>query len=357
MRILYLKSELDKSKLVQKKVKVTRKDGTTFYRKQWVVKSVDNLEQQLSQDELKWGEHCRDYLSNTDSDEQIRAKNPNIPFPDKINASQEEIDFANNAVREYNAKAQYGDPSTYVKKYKGISSSEYRRLKKASLPEDVPEEVRKVYNSAVNAERDISRVLDRITEETGGILYGKDFRIKEGDSFWRKIQKEHKRINSDSKSKEYSLEEVASSNTDTIRYTNISQPDDLVKNFEKTKETLEKSGCKLVRLHNLFTDSRIGMNCLECIFQHPSGQKFELWFHTPETKHVQDNGGHKVYEALRVMDNKEDQKKCEQIIIEMNYKCKFPKGIEKIQNINLEENFNLTKYKFYDKIRLNHRDV
>ena len=300
MRILYLKSELDKSKLVQKKVKVTRKDGTTFYRKQWVVKSVDNLEQQLSQDELKWGEHCRDYLSNTDSDEQIRAKNPNIPFPDKINASQEEIDFANNAVREYNAKAQYGDPSTYVKKYKGISSSEYRRLKKASLPEDVPEEVRKVYNSAVNAERDISRVLDRITEETGGILYGKDFRIKEGDSFWRKIQKEHKRINS---------------------------------------------------------DSRIGMNCLECIFQHPSGQKFELWFHTPETKHVQDNGGHKVYEALRVMDNKEDQKKCEQIIIEMNYKCKFPKGIEKIQNINLEENFNLTKYTFYDKIRLNHRDV
>lgn len=331
--------KLDTRSLVLKKKKVRGKNGKVFYRKYWTRKE----ESAIDTDEHIWGRGCKNYLSNTKSDEQIKQENPDIPMPEKISASEEEREFADNAVKEYNAKGQYGDPSTYVKKYKNVDSKEYRRLKRESLPDDVPNDVRKVYNDAIIAEKEITDILEKVSKSTGGTMFGKDFRIKEGDSFWRKVQKEHKRINSNLNDENFnpkSLSEVAKANTDTVRYTNISQPENLVSDFKKTKKALEDSGCELVKVHNNFTDPKWALNCLECIFQHPSGQKFELWFHTPETKHVQDNGGHKYYEALRVMDNEKDQRKCEQVVFEMFYKCKFPKDIEKISNFNnIKESF------------------
>ena len=338
---------LDKTKLVQKDVQYRMKNGGVGTRKAWVKASEDQPtdkqpKQQEDDDgkqkttkpddkaEVKWGEGCTNYLNNHQTDAEIKASRPDFPWPEQIKATPEQRAFADKAVKEYDAKKEYGTPSEYVKKYKGVNSEAYCSLKKASMPADAPQSVKTIYDRAVDAEPQITKVMQQVAHETGMKMFGYDYRIKEGDSFLRKIRKTAKDQNKPEA-------QVAEENTDTVRYTAISQPDQLVTDYNKTIRALQDAGNTVDHVINHFTNTKLAMNCVEVVFKNPSGQKFELWFHTPETKHVQDNGGHKYYEALRVMDDPADQKKCEQVNFELFYKCQIPQGIESIKTTKNKE--------------------
>lgn len=302
---------LDKTKLVQKEITVQTKRGT-HTRKQWVRAS----------EEPKSSTSPRTPVM---SDEEFKKSRPNLNWPERINATTDEWDFADNAVEEYRKSQKFSIPTEYVQKYKGVTPETYCQLKMESLPEGTDDGLREEYLKAIAAEPEITKVVQSVIAETGGQLFGTDFRIKEGDSFVRKMQKTAKQTGK-------TPQECAQANTDTVRYTNLSDADNLVADYHKMTKALIDAGNKPVIVHNLWQEPHLGMNCIECVFEHPSGQKFEIWFHTPETKHVQDHGGHRYYEAFRVMDDKEQAAKIEQVCYQMYYSCPIPKGIEDIKD-------------------------
>ena len=184
----------------------------------------------------------------------------------------------------------------------------------------------KAYNREVANEPAITEALKKIAEANKLKMEGLENRIKTKASYLRKINKKT-RGSTDPKI----IKGITESANDTIRYTYMGEPEKLVDNFETVSRELKDQGYTLIDINNTWIDKKNPYNGLNTTFETPTGQKFEIQFHTPESLRVKEEM-HKLYEEQR-LETTPPQRKVElmQQMADMAEGMQAPAGIEKIK--------------------------
>jgi hypothetical protein len=195
---------------------------------------------------------------------------------------------------------------------------------KATTPSGMTREQMKAYNKLVVDEPAISKKIKDMAKDTGQTLKGYKFRLKTEQSYSRKVK-------SDMLEKNISEKQAIKDMNDVIRYTLVSSPKDLVKNFNKTKKLFEDDSYKLLRVKNSWTNKNMAYKGVNCVFQSPNGEKFEVQFHTPESFSMKQNELHKMYEEQRLPTTSTARRaELEKMMLELSKNLEVPKDIEKI---------------------------
>lgn len=151
------------------------------------------------------------------------------------------------------------------------------------------EEADKIYKYWEKNEPAITDAVVGAVKDVGGSMFGLDHRRKFDKSLAKKAISDA--INPELK---YNgdIEMAASDIKDGARYTAVFDSDNFADGYKKVKESLEKMGIREYRCKNFFsqyreqdgTNGKIGeQKSVQCVFETPDGQKFELQFHTPES--------------------------------------------------------------------------
>ena len=189
------------------------------------------------------------------------------------------------------------------------------------------------YKRDLANEPQITNDLCDIADEIGTGMFGLGYRLKKASDSDDGRCRIADKIAEDMREDGLTYEQAADKLSDMVRYTQACTAENLVSNFERTKAALEKKGYKVAKVKNTWNtfneeNSYRGVNC---VFVSPTGTKFELQFHTPESlvaKEVQ----HGWYEEERNPDTKEPRKKELQKRMYRNMSAmKAPDGIERIQ--------------------------
>ena len=151
------------------------------------------------------------------------------------------------------------------------------------------EESANIYKYWEENEPAITDTVVGAVKDVGGSMYGLDHRRKFDKSLAKKALADaldpSLPYNGD-------IALAASHIKDGARYTAIFDSDNFAKGYKRVKEALEKMGIREYRCKNFFTQYRdqdgskgkIGeQKSVQCVFETPDGQKFELQFHTPES--------------------------------------------------------------------------
>ena len=136
----------------------------------------------------------------------------------------------------------------------------------------------------------------QVSKDTGIKMRGLKKRLKERDSFLRKVNKESK-----NSLDEFEIRDTINSTNDVIRYTYQDSALTLVDSYGTVKQALKQKGYEMVRVKNTWLDKGNPYNGINCTLKTPDGQLFEVQFHTPESYTVKDQM-HKDYEAWRVLE-------------------------------------------------------
>ena len=127
------------------------------------------------------------------------------------------------------------------------------------------------------------------------------------------------------------INETILNTNDIIRYTYQAPGDNLVdKYFEVTKELLDE-GYSEIKVKNFWMNKLSAYKGVNCIYEHPDGQRFEVQFHTPESFKLKNGELHKLYEEAR-LDNTSSERKTQidKSMFELSSKLIEPKDINKI---------------------------
>lgn len=152
------------------------------------------------------------------------------------------------------------------------------------------------YNRIIAKEPAITADLMQVSKDTGIKMRGLKKRLKERDSFLRKVNKESK-----NSLDEFEIRDTINSTNDVIRYTYQDSALTLVDSYGTVKQALKQKGYEMVRVKNTWLDKGNPYNGINCTLKTPDGQLFEVQFHTPESYTVKDQM-HKDYEAWRVLE-------------------------------------------------------
>jgi hypothetical protein len=152
------------------------------------------------------------------------------------------------------------------------------------------------YNRIIAKEPAITADLMQVSKDTGIKMRGLKKRIKERDSFLRKVNKESK-----NSLDEFEIRDTINSTNDVIRYTYQDSALTLVDSYGTVKQALKQKGYEMVRVKNTWLDKGNPYNGINCTLKTPDGQLFEVQFHTPESYTIKDQM-HKDYEAWRVLE-------------------------------------------------------
>ena len=197
------------------------------------------------------------------------------------------------------------------------------------------------YKKDLENEPQITNDICDIADSLGTSMYGLSYRLKKASDNSKGVCRIEEKINEDiadakEKGETLTYEEAVDNLSDMVRYTQACTADSLVDNFEKTKAALEKKGYKVAKIKNTWnTFSRDrpyrGVNC---VFVSPTGTRFELQFHTPESlvaKELQ----HPWYEETRSKETPptpERKAELDERMYQNMSKLKPPRGIERIEN-------------------------
>ena len=174
-------------------------------------------------------------------------------------------------------------------------------------------------------EKRVTADLKAIAKKNDSQLSGLEYRLKTVDSLARKIVL-------DSKEKGIGLEEASELIHDKLRYTMLKGPKAFTDNYFKTVEALNIKGYTMVRVKNTFKKGAVykGINTL---VKEPSGEVFELQFHTPQSAKIKKNELHKLYEEQRILDKRKDLEKYQELkqkMVKLSDQIIDPLGIERI---------------------------
>ena len=184
------------------------------------------------------------------------------------------------------------------------------------------------YNKIVVNEPLITQDLQDISKVTATDMVGLEYRLKTKDSYLRKV-------NTDSNN---SLETAIIDNTiantnDVIRYTYQSQAEALVDKFNNVSKQLEDRGYSKIKVKNTWIQKSNPYKGVNCIFEHPNGQRFEMQFHTPESFELKNGIMHKIYEEYRLSDTTVERRiELESQMFKLTEELKAPKEISYIKN-------------------------
>ena len=154
-------------------------------------------------------------------------------------------------------------------------------------------EARRIVERGKTEEPKITKDIQDVVKEQGGKMYGLDFRLKEVDSLARKLL-------SKSKAKGVSVEEYGSQVGDAVRYTAIRDeppPGQYANMIKATIDSLESKGYTILELETHWKQGD-AYNGIHLVAATPSGQRFELQFHTEASVKAK-FATHPLYEEMR----------------------------------------------------------
>lgn len=183
------------------------------------------------------------------------------------------------------------------------------------------------YDKITANEPQITDDLQEISNLTGTEMVGLEYRLKTKASYLRKV-------NSDSKN---SLDakvigETISGTNDVIRYTYQAAGDKLVESYFSVVREMEAKGYSTFKLKNTWRDKRNPYRGINAIFTSPSGQRFEVQFHTPESFDLKNGPLHQLYEEFR-LDSTPPERRAEltREMFALSSKLAVPKDIDQIK--------------------------
>ncbi|WP_333652340.1 hypothetical protein [Lacrimispora sp.] len=150
------------------------------------------------------------------------------------------------------------------------------------------------YNEIILKEPGITADLTKISKDTGVAMVGLDRRLKEKDSFLRKVY-----TDSDHSLDSQIIKDTINSTNDVIRYTYQSSPLTLSQSYKSVYKQMNDKGYKIVKVKNTWLDKRSTYKGVNCVFESPEGQRFEVQFHTPESFNLKNGEMHNLYEEAR----------------------------------------------------------
>jgi len=200
----------------------------------------------------------------------------------------------------------------------------------------------KLIKQAKQSEPKVMQDLQSIAQQTNGKMVGLEYRFKSEESLTRKIadrtqEKVDKAVKNGKDVESVRLNSIAKEaekNNDALRYTIAFSPDKYVEGYDRTVKALEKQGYEIKQSDNYWltkgTEKDTGYRGINATFVSPSGQKFELQFHTPESFKFK-NDNHHLYEVARKPNVSEERKReIKQLNIKLAEPLISPTNIEKI---------------------------
>jgi len=173
-------------------------------------------------------------------------------------------------------------------------------VEEATIPEEgaqpVPETpkvvAQRLRSQATAAEKTVTPQLQELAVDSGGKLEGLDYRLKTKESLARKIA-------TDSNRRGVTPSDAGGGVNDALRYTMVFDDGSLSTGATGVMESLEKAGYTKVQVKNTFLpDSPYkGVNT---VYETPTGQRFELQFHSPESYNMKQSVTHTLYETARL---------------------------------------------------------
>ena len=171
----------------------------------------------------------------------------------------------------------------------------------------------------------ITSDIKQITASIGGELVGLEFRMKTPGSFERKVK-------ADMEQKGVGEKTSIAGLYDVIRYTNMSTPESLTKNYLDTVEKLKEKGYTLNKVKNTWTNPKSSYKGINAVFLAPNGEPFELQFHTKESFGLKQGPLHKLYEEYRLPSTSVDRAaELERQMLYLSAGLQVPKDIDKIK--------------------------
>ncbi len=206
-----------------------------------------------------------------------------------------------------------------IKSVENLTDEELKILKeafeKAKSGNKVIDKAQYLIKQAKENEGTITELLSNQTSKLGGKMEGLDFRIKSLESLTRKISRDG----------------IQSNFNDVLRYTTIFEPEFFTMNVKNMIEQIKSRGYKILNIKNTFKERAVYMG-INVQIESPTGQIFELQFHTPQSFNVKQNINHKLYEESRIIG--QDTKRNKNLINQMRFnssKIEIPEEVNTIK--------------------------
>lgn len=234
-------------------------------------------------------------------------------------------------------KRQLRDDRNQYQKYKSLLPDDvpkdfanFRKLKYNNSDKwtELKDNYRKInaYNKIIINEPAITKDLQEVSKSTGVKMVGLEYRLKTKESYLRKV-------NTDSKNSIDGkiIDQTIKGTNDVIRYTYQGSADKLVDKYFEVNNRLSDKGYSEIKVKNFWMNKSSAYKGVNCTFEHPNGQKFEVQFHTPESFELKNGELHKLYEEAR-LDNTTPERRTQidKIMFELSSKLIDPKDINKI---------------------------
>jgi hypothetical protein len=200
-------------------------------------------------------------------------------------------------------------------------------------------EVQSAYDKRIEAGKQITDDMMRISDGLGSRMVGLENCFKGGGSTARKIDKVKGKLSKEL-GREVSDEEAFASMDDVVRFTYKCDHDNMKSQIENLQSELEKNGYEITDLDNKFlpdyddfgNEKPRNYKAVHLQVKSPSGELFEIQIQSEETLQVK-NKNHKYFEEHRQIDTdknpdmKPKADKLNQIMIDNVSKMRVPSGI------------------------------
>ena len=185
-----------------------------------------------------------------------------------------------------------------------------------------------LHEKAAKAEPKITKDVKSVIKRSGAKIYGLQNRLKTKESLERKIK-------TDSKEKDVSLNKSAKDIKDAVRYTAVLDDDNFVDGYNFIKESLEEKGYTETRCRNYFDLYRQGKakhKQLTAVYENSDGDQFELQFHTPSSINVKEKKTALYEEARNPNISKRRKNELTKQMDELAKQIKDPRGVYSIKS-------------------------
>jgi SPP1 gp7 family putative phage head morphogenesis protein len=178
------------------------------------------------------------------------------------------------------------------------------------------------YNKAITNEPEITDHIKEVAESVGMDTVGIEYRIKGKDSYLRKIKSKYNPAGN-----EYEVKDI-------IRYTYTTSPVDLSEKALNAIEVHKSMGYNTLEVKNYWIVDTDPYNGINTTIQSPSGQKFELQYHTSESFELKNGKLHDLYEEQRLISDRssEEYLRLDDEMYELSDELTIPAGIERIKS-------------------------
>lgn len=175
-------------------------------------------------------------------------------------------------------------------------------------------------------DEETTNVLKTVASMGNGTLEGLQFRIKGKASLERKLVEK-------AGEKGLTVREYAKRVTDVLRYTQVSDPDNLAEDCLLAMDNLRKMGYSTVEATNTLKDTNAVYRGINTLVRAPDGYVFELQYHTPQSLEIKEIN-HKLYEEQRLASTSIARKLVlKDQMLRNAKKVERPKEIDKIADI------------------------